>query len=214
MEDSTSREKILKKIRNALISKEEIPYPDIDFEDSVFKELEESLEINFAQEFNNAGGQFVYCDNEQDFLDNLRFLISNNKWENILALDPGLTELLQRGKIPFLTGKEKIKSTETGITRCEFLIARLGSIIVSSGQLSGRRMNVYPDVHLVLAYTSQLVPDLKDAFARLNNKYENRLPSLISLITGPSRTADIEKTLVMGAHGPKELYVFLVEDLI
>ncbi len=214
MEDSTSREKILKKIRNALISKEEIPYPDIDFEDSVFKELEESLEINFAQEFNNAGGQFVYCDNEQDFLDNLRFLISNNKWENILTLDPGLTDILQRGKIPYLTGKEKIKSTKTGITRCEFLIARLGSIIVSSGQLSGRRMNVYPDVHIVLAYTSQLVPDLKDAFARLNNKYENRLPSLISLITGPSRTADIEKTLVMGAHGPKELYVFLVEDLI
>jgi L-lactate dehydrogenase complex protein LldG len=46
----------------------------------------------------------------------------------------------------------------------------------------------------------------------IRKKYEDGFPSLISFITGPSRTADIEKTLVMGAHGPKELYVFLIED--
>ena len=46
----------------------------------------------------------------------------------------------------------------------------------------------------------------------MKKKYPDNYPSMISLITGPSRTADIEKTLVMGAHGPKELYVFLIED--
>ncbi len=63
----------------------------------------------------------------------------------------------------------------------------------------------------MIAYTSQLVPDLKDALAGIREKYGNKIPSMISVITGPSRTADIEKTLVMGAHGPKEIYVFLTE---
>ena len=71
---------------------------------------------------------------------------------------------------------------------------------------------VFPEIHLIVGYTSQLVPDLKQAFQQIRNKYDEEFPSMISLITGPSRTADIEKTLVMGAHGPKELYVFLIDD--
>jgi L-lactate dehydrogenase complex protein LldG len=54
--------------------------------------------------------------------------------------------------------------------------------------------------------------DLKDAFKIIKDRYGNQLPSMLSTITGPSRTADIEKTLVLGAHGPKELFVFLLDD--
>ncbi len=53
--------------------------------------------------------------------------------------------------------------------------------------------------------------DIKDALLFLKEKYNNQLPSLISFASGPSRTADIEKTLVTGVHGPKEVYCFLVE---
>jgi L-lactate dehydrogenase complex protein LldG len=56
-----------------------------------------------------------------------------------------------------------------------------------------------------------LVDDLKDAFNAIHEKYSGKLPSMVSVITGPSRTADIEKTLVMGAHGPRELFLILVE---
>jgi L-lactate dehydrogenase complex protein LldG len=49
--------------------------------------------------------------------------------------------------------------------------------------------------------------------AFITKKYGNKLPSMISMITGASRTADIEKTLVMGAHGPKELVLFLIDDV-
>jgi L-lactate dehydrogenase complex protein LldG len=73
-------------------------------------------------------------------------------------------------------------------------------------------MTVFPEIHIVVGYSSQLVPDLKNALKQLRTKYEDNFPSVISLVTGPSRTADIEKTLVLGAHGPKELYVFLIED--
>jgi L-lactate dehydrogenase complex protein LldG len=59
-----------------------------------------------------------------------------------------------------------------------------------------------------------LVNDLKQALAGIKQKYADNIPSMISVITGPSRTADIEKTLIMGAHGPKEIYVFLIDDTI
>ncbi|NCB08470.1 MAG: hypothetical protein EOM73_09935, partial [Bacteroidia bacterium] len=96
-----------------------------------------------------------------------------------------------------------------GITGCEFLIAHTGSVMVSSAQKGGRQMSVYPPIHVVIAQKSQLVGYLDEAYSGIQKKYGRNLPSQLTLITGPSRTADIEKTLVMGAHGPRELHVFL-----
>jgi L-lactate dehydrogenase complex protein LldG len=92
------------------------------------------------------------------------------------------------------------------------LVAHLGSVLVSSAQISGRRLNVFPETHIVVADQSQLTDYLDSALEKLQNKYKNELPSLISNITGPSRTADIEKTLVMGMHGPKTLIVIISEE--
>jgi L-lactate dehydrogenase complex protein LldG len=71
---------------------------------------------------------------------------------------------------------------------------------------------VYAPVHICIAYTSQLVYDIKDGLRVLKDKYGSSLPSFISFASGPSRTADIEKTLVVGVHGPKEVYLFLVDN--
>ena len=84
--------------------------------------------------------------------------------------------------------------------------------MVSSRQSAGRRLSIYPPVHIVVASVGQLLPDIRDALIFMKKKYGHRLPSMISMITGASRTADIEKTLVMGAHGPKELILFLIDD--
>jgi len=80
---------------------------------------------------------------------------------------------------------------------------------VSSSCYSGRLLNVFPPVHIVVARASNLVPFIENAIAHLKQKYVNNMPSQATIITGPSRTADIEKTLVMGAHGPKELLVLI-----
>jgi len=101
-----------------------------------------------------------------------------------------------------------------GLTGCEFLVAHLGSVLISSAQISGRRLNVFPETHVVVAQTAQLTGYLDQALEKLQEKYKNNLPSLISNITGPSRTADIEKTLVMGMHGPKSLIVIISEETI
>ena len=83
---------------------------------------------------------------------------------------------------------------------------------MSSEQQSGRTVSAYAPVHICIAYTQQLVFDTRDALKNLKNKYGNNIPSFITFAAGPSRTADIEKTLVLGAHGPKELTVFLIDD--
>lgn len=214
MEESTTREKILKKIRGALLHKADSPYPNIDFESEVYQESEDTSDIVFAQELLNASGNFIYCESEAEFSENLKELMTEHEWRNVFCTEEKLTALLDKSHIPFVSGKEDFLEMEAGLTSCEFLVARLGSVLVSSRQQSGRRNFVYPPVHLVFAYASQIVPDLKQALQGIKEKYQDKMPSMISLITGPSRTADIEKTLIMGAHGPKEFYVFMIDDLI
>ncbi|OIP00534.1 MAG: hypothetical protein AUJ97_07775 [Bacteroidetes bacterium CG2_30_32_10] len=213
MEESTSKEKILKKIRKALIVATPNPYPDVEFESSVYTEVGNELAVKFAEEFTKVSGKFVFCQNHSEFVNSLKALIDENKLQYIYCAEDKIKDLLIQANIPFYHDESDLLNTEAGITYCEFLIARLGSIMVSSRQASGRRLNVYPPAHIVLAYVSQLVPDIKHALANIKTKYADKLPSMISLITGPSRTADIEKTLVMGAHGPKDLYLFLVDDI-
>ena len=83
--------------------------------------------------------------------------------------------------------------------------------MVSSSQGSGRRVFGHAPVHIVIGRASQVVNEIGDALSGIKGKY-GEMPSQVSLITGPSRTADIEKTLVLGAHGPRDLFVFLLND--
>lgn len=209
MEESTSREKVLKKVRHALIYKTDNPFPQVDFESPVYKPLNDTPDVNFAQEFTKVGGVFIYCENEAEAASTLSALNAECEWHNIYCAEPEFQYMLTQAGVPFESDEESIQKLNVGITGCEFLISRLGSIMVSSK--FSRRLNVYPEVHVVIAYVHQLVDDLKDAFEALQEKYSGKLPSLLSVITGPSRTADIEKTLVRGAHGPRELYVILIE---
>jgi len=212
MEESTSREKVLKKVRDALIEKTEPPFPIIDQESPVFHEITGPLDVAFAEALVKVAGKFVYCESEDEFISNLKSFILEKDWSVLFCQDPAIQHILRLGGIPFESKPEAFPEATIGITRCEYLIARLGTIMVSSRINQGRKIIVYPEKHIILGYSSQLVPDLKQALQNIKKKYKEQYPSMISMITGPSRTADIEKTLVMGAHGPKEVYVFLIDD--
>ncbi len=107
-------------------------------------------------------------------------------------------------------GNAAVRQADLGVTGCDCLVARTGSIFVSTQSAGGRALSVLPPVHLVIARRDQLLPDLNAAFALLRRVHGRRWPSQFSLISGPSRTADIEKILVMGAHGPKRLALYFV----
>jgi L-lactate dehydrogenase complex protein LldG len=209
---TTTKEKILKKVRNALIHKSpELPEETIDFEKSIYSGSDDPSEINFAKQFTALAGKFAFCESKEEFLHLLNSLVQEEKLGSLFCLEEKLINMLKESNIPFSSETEKLLEHKAGITFCEYLIARTGSIMISSKQASGRKLPVYPDTHIVVAFTSQMVDDIKDALREIKNKYPE-MPSLVSMITGPSRTADIEKTLILGAHGPKEIYCFLIED--
>jgi len=81
---------------------------------------------------------------------------------------------------------------------------------VSSATSGGRGLSILPHVHVVVATVDQVVSTLGDALHAAKARHAGALPSMLSFITGPSRTGDIERILVLGAHGPKELIVILV----
>lgn len=103
-----------------------------------------------------------------------------------------------------------LESCDAGISECDALIAQTGSVLVTNRSAGGRALSVLPPHHVVLARREQLLPDLPEAFALLKRKYAPNYPSFISLITGPSRTGDIERILVLGAHGPRKLTILCV----
>ena len=164
----------------------------------------------FKESLEKVNGSVHIFKTEDKLFSELKNLLVKYSEKNICCREPEIQELLKKYDITFSPCSEFNEKMEAGITGCEFLIAHTGSIMVSSAQAGGRQMFVYPPVHIVFAKKSQLVDYLESAYSGIVKKYKNNLPSQITLITGPSRTADIEKTLILGAHGPKELHGFLV----
>jgi L-lactate dehydrogenase complex protein LldG len=210
MNETTSKEQMLKKIRKALLEKRDNPYPNLE-DTPLYEEYTDHLDLLFAEQLTAVAGNFIFCEDNIQLIENLLLLAEEKGWRKIYCWEPKLQQLLSTYEYPFYSTDTDFLNADVGITTCEALVARNGSIMISNGNEAGRRLSIYPHVHIVIAYTSQLVLDLKDAFKVLKQKYPETIPTMISNITGPSRTADIEKTLVLGAHGPKELYVFLLE---
>ena len=100
-----------------------------------------------------------------------------------------------------------LEACSVGVSQCDALIAQTGSVLLTSVSAGGRALSVLPPHHVVLAKRSQLLRDLPEAFDFLKRTYAPNYPSFISFITGPSRTGDIERILVLGAHGPKKLTI-------
>jgi L-lactate dehydrogenase complex protein LldG len=210
--EPTAKERMLKNIRKGLIEKKENPYPELE-PTPLYSSNLESLDLVFATAFTEVKGEFIYCEDEDHFIDQYTALVAENNWKDIRIWDTPLKLILSRNRIQFNESTHHLENAQAGFTLCEALVARNGSVLVSSGLESGRGLMILPPVHIVLAFQHQLVMDIKQGFSVLKEKYGEDLPSSVALITGPSRTADIEKTLVLGAHGPKQLFVFLVDTI-
>ncbi len=211
MKESTSKEKVLKNIREALVNSMAPPYESVDLESNVFaKQLDEFSEIAFAEAFSAAGGQFVYCGDFEELNLNLRALLEEKNLTRLFCGEEFLCDLMKDFEIPGINNCE-VDDCDASITACEVLVARQGTIMMSSSQGGGRKPFMIPGVHIVIASARQLVHEINDAFSFLNKKYNGKLPGMVTFVTGPSRTTEIENTLVQGVHGPKEVILFLVE---
>jgi L-lactate dehydrogenase complex protein LldG len=103
--------------------------------------------------------------------------------------------------------QEEFFKADVGITNVHRLIAETGSVVVASQPNEPRSISLLPPVHIALAERSQILPDLFDLFDLFSPMTPP--PSCLTLITGPSKTGDIELKLVTGVHGPGEVHVIL-----
>ncbi|MGV3531539.1 MAG: LutC/YkgG family protein [Chthoniobacteraceae bacterium] len=175
----------------------------------LFAKASEGLKTEFHQ-FNdlNSAGEF------------LAKLAAENGWKRVAlhsaaltdAVTAPLSESIDRLRTDDGYVKTELESCDAGITECEALVAQIGSVCVTAKSSGGRALSVLPPHHVVVARRSQMVRDLSAAYEHLAAKYSGNYPSFVGFITGPSRTGDIERILVLGAHGPKRLTVLLVND--
>lgn len=189
-----ARDNILRRVSIAL--RVEAHRPPTPTDSAIFPAVT-NAEARFRDEFIALRGEFI------DSIDNLHeFLTGFPK----IATDG--SEFVQQ---IVREGNAGVRDSDLGVTSCDCLVAQTGSIIVSTLSAGGRALSVLPPVHLVIARREQIVPDLAAALGLLRKRYDARWPSALSVITGPSRTGDIEKILVMGAHGPKRLMVYFAD---
>lgn len=200
---SDAREEILNRLKKAVYEVPEKP----DFNNPVYHPVAEPLELTFKNNLEKVNGKVHLFEDESRLLESLQSFLSAFNTDQIYCGETDIRKKLEKLKVS--TNNQFTNDIEVGVTSCEFMVAHTGSVMVSSMQEGGRKANVYPPIHIVLGKQDQIVDYLDKAFQRIQDRYKDQLPSQISLITGPSRTADIEKTLVMGAHGPKELHVYI-----
>ena len=209
----SSREEILERIETTRKRRTEAFYPvSAGSGNDIYKPILPDVVECFKNELETVSGQCILCDDEKDLYGKLKDFITERAFPYVFCRDKDILSHLEENHIPFSDKDADFENMQVGITSCEFLIARTGSVMVSSVSSCGRQMHAFPPIHIVVAKTAQLTEYLEDALIAMQHKYKDNLPSAITTITGPSRTADIEKTLVLGAHGPREFMVFISKN--
>jgi L-lactate dehydrogenase complex protein LldG len=225
----SERENILGRIREALQTKAPLPgsHGDAcehtpteppasharDWLPSVGQTPEEQIDL-FAKNAADLKADFQLLASRDELKAALTKIAAAEKWSRIASHDGELSNFASQslGLPVLLTDKgydaNELEKCDAGITECDALVAQTGGVVVTSRSTGGRALTILPPHHVVVARREQLVADLPAAFALLQQKYAPDFPSMISFITGPSRTGDIERILVLGAHGPKKLTIF------
>lgn len=217
------REAIFSRIREAL--KVMAPRPSADsppqkaspqqWLPAVGKTQDEQIDL-FRQNALGLKADFEICADLAAVVEAVKRLAARGNWKKIALHKGELTDAVAAAlPLPRVCtdgGYElaALESCEAGLTECESLIAQTGSVVVSARGAGGRALSVLPPHHVVLARRSQLAPDLSVALERVQKKLAGEFASMVSIITGPSRTGDIERILVLGAHGPKRLTILLM----
>lgn len=199
MKGSSEKEKVLKLIRNSLLDKAEIPYPSLDMDLDFYAPLNDDPVMIFAENIVESGGKFIYCKNDDDLIDKLFSLIDYRNWLNhIVSYGDKLKEFLIAGGLH--TNDIKDNETEVGMILCHCIAARNGSIIITSNQAEKNELQKFPNILIIIAYTSQITIDIKYCL----NQLSESMPQWITTIN-PSYLLKEEI---------KELYLFTVENLI
>jgi len=136
----------------------------------------------------------------------------------VMAPDPALDAIPWSARPLLEIRKGRAEDGDAaGVTSCFAAVAETGTLMLHSGPESPTRNNFLPDTHIVVLRADQVVASYEDGFDQLRRKFAKKaggfsMPRTVNFITGPSRTADIEQKIELGAHGPRRLHIVLVEE--
>lgn len=205
MSQMSAREQIFKVLK--AWKKANFPLPEIKSGDA-FEKFD--LVAKFKIEFESVGGIFIKSKFEKVF-DEVSKIINDEKIDKIFIesfgneLDDFLKNLPVKQIITQPHSAKQIAEVDASITGCDFLIAETGTIVLKHTLNRFKSSALLPRVHIVVANEGQIFGTLEEVFAQIDEKFDSLL-----LITGPSRTADIEKVIVRGVHGPQKVYLILI----
>jgi L-lactate dehydrogenase complex protein LldG len=151
------------------------------------------------------------CDAKRVVLGNTP-LVSNLDLESVVkgaGAEPMVCDLRQEGSTERIREEELV--ADVGLTSADYGIAETGTLALLAAPGQGRAVSLLPLVHIAVLRESDIVYELSELFERIGKEHEE-LPSALTFITGPSRTADIELVLTVGVHGPKYLHLVLLEN--
>jgi len=177
--------------------------------------LEEQITL-FAQNAAQLKADFRPVASVEEAGRQIAALAGEGNWKRIAThRHPVASNLAEKLGLPCLLTDSgyavaDLEQCDAAITGCDALVAQTGSVLVTNPSAGGRALSVLPPHHIVIAQRSQVVPDLVAALQLVRKLYAPDWPSFLSFITGPSRTGDIERILILGAHGPKKLTIFLL----
>jgi L-lactate dehydrogenase complex protein LldG len=122
---------------------------------------------------------------------------------------PALASLAWRAAGVAVDVRPSVGDDALGITGCFCAIAETGTLVFASSADSPSATFLLPETHVAVVHAAQVVAGMEDAFARLREE-RTEMPRALNLVSGPSRTGDIEQTIVLGAHGPRRVHIVVV----
>ena len=214
LSERTNKEQILAKVREAVMAKDENLFSDVNMQVDTwtpFKE-EDGADFTFVERFKENGGIFIYFESKENFLEAMKQFVVENQWEPLCSTSKKMQALFKDSGIELSRDFTTKRKNVVSITDCESLIAHTGSIVITDTCAGSRAAYSNVDTLLVYASPSQIVASMKDAIHLLKEKYGNNKPTETVIISGPTRSTEIDNQLVIGAQGVKQIALFLVEE--
>ncbi len=175
------------------------------------KEVENlSFDEFFVEKFIEKGGKFLYCTSIDEVVDNLKMIVKENAYDNLLCYDHDLLNITK--KIDVKTNSVFSKEMPF-FTSCEYLLGKQGDIMFSSNQLGVNKLVEFSKDFIVYATTSQIVKDRREGMTGINVNYKGNIPTNISSISCYNLEKTNENFMNYENSNSKKLYLILFEDL-
>tara|TARA_R110002167_G_scaffold59804_25_gene169428 strand:+ start:558 stop:1169 length:612 start_codon:yes stop_codon:yes gene_type:complete len=170
------------------------------------------VDEKFTIHFKKNGGKFLYCDSFAEISHALKNIVAENGWQDdsFLVMNQALEEKFTKEGIKFT---KNFKQSTIFFTTCEHLIAQNGSILVSSNQLSEKKLNELPGNVIVFATTSQLVDSIGEGLKKIKKKYGHSIPANITTLKHFQANENNSDDFLTYGSSSKNLYLLLLEDL-